>query len=92
VSAKTGAGIGELRAFLLARGSAGSRTPGLPVLAALDGASAALRAALAPPAGSPDELRCAELQRALQLLGQLGTSHAPEDLLDRIFGRFCLGK
>jgi tRNA U34 5-carboxymethylaminomethyl modifying GTPase MnmE/TrmE len=40
----------------------------------------------------PHELLCHDLQRALAALARIDGTHSPEDLLDRIFGRFCLGK
>jgi tRNA U34 5-carboxymethylaminomethyl modifying GTPase MnmE/TrmE len=33
-----------------------------------------------------------ELQRAIAALGHIGENVAAEELLDRIFARFCIGK
>ena len=38
------------------------------------------------------ELASADLELALQELDAIDGTHSPEDLLDRIFARFCLGK
>jgi len=96
-SAFDGAGIGELRSFLQERSAGGMREPGWPVRAAAVAARRALaRVLAASPAVSP-ELLGAELQEALAELSVIdaaghGDSHSAEPLLDRIFGRFCLGK
>ena len=41
---------------------------------------------------APAELVAEELRLALAPLGELVGELTPEDLLDQIFGRFCLGK
>lgn len=89
VSARTGVGIAALREFLLARGAAGAGAACAPLRERLQQACAAARSALSAPMG---ELVGADLAFALQELGAIDGSHSPEDLLDRIFGRFCLGK
>ena len=33
-----------------------------------------------------------DLQAALRALDAIGPTHSPEQLLDRIYARFCLGK
>jgi tRNA U34 5-carboxymethylaminomethyl modifying GTPase MnmE/TrmE len=48
------------------------------------------RARAVPPSDS--ELVAAELQGALRALDGIAGGHSPEQLLDRIYGRFCLGK
>jgi tRNA U34 5-carboxymethylaminomethyl modifying GTPase MnmE/TrmE len=48
------------------------------------------RALTALPAGP--EVVAVELQSALRSLDGIGGTHSAEDLLDRIYGRFCLGK
>lgn len=53
---------------------------------ALEGARGALEE------GSPEELVSLDLRRALEHLGELTGEHYSEDLLDRIFQDFCVGK
>jgi tRNA modification GTPase len=89
VSARTGAGIGALREFLLERGSAGAGVACAPLRERIQQACAAARSALSAQLG---ELAGADLELALQELGAIDGTHSPEDLLDRIFSRFCLGK
>ena len=43
-------------------------------------------------AGAPGEIVALELRDALRALEELLGMHASEDLLDRIFARFCVGK
>jgi tRNA modification GTPase len=62
------------------------------VRAAVAAAAQGIAGVLGAEAGAPHELLCADLQRALGALSTVDGSHSPEDLLDRIFGRFCLGK
>ena len=52
-----------------------------------DGLAAAVDAADLQP-----EVSAAELQAALRALDGIGGEHSAEHLLDRIYGRFCLGK
>lgn len=42
--------------------------------------------------GSPEELIALDLRQALDPLGELTGEHYSEDLLDRIFQEFCIGK
>ena len=57
------------------------------------GAADALDNALACAEGAGgDELIAAEIRRALFELGQIAGAVYTDDLLDRIFGRFCIGK
>ena len=88
-SAHTGQGLGELRAFLLRHARTGARDAGAPVRHALvRAATALLRAASA----TAPELCSQDLQEALRAFDDIDGSHGVEDLLDRIYGRFCLGK
>jgi tRNA modification GTPase len=93
VSAKTGAGLAELRAAIrlrLAGGPAGGRfRVSLRQQAALADAEAALDRALA---ASGAEFAALDLRAALSALGTVSGRDVGEDLLDRIFSRFCLGK
>ena len=42
--------------------------------------------------GLPEDFVCIGLRAALSALGELTGENATEDLLDRIFGEFCIGK
>lgn len=98
VSAVTGAGLEALRRALLERlGASHSETSaaalwlvherGLEDLAAaLERARSGLLEAL------PLDLVAEDLRAALTALGAVRGRTLPEDLLDRIFARFCLGK
>jgi len=89
-SARSGLGLRELAAHLgtLARGSVVDA--GGPLRAALHTAHDAVARALALADGP--EVVAVELQAALRALGGIGGAHSPEQLLDRIYARFCLGK
>jgi len=89
-SARSGAGLAALRAHLARAATAGVVDAGGPLRAALGSALAALDRALAAAAGP--ELVAVDLQAALRSLDAIGGIHTPEDLLDRIYARFCLGK
>lgn len=92
-SARTGAGLEELTTFLRNRAAAGAREVGGPLREAVGlSLEAARRAAGAAAAGAGTELIAADLQQALVALDRIDGRHSPEHLLDRIFGRFCLGK
>jgi tRNA modification GTPase len=94
VSAVTGLGMDALRDRLDAL-AFGVQTPGasLALTARHLDAIAAARAILARanPA-QPGELLAAELRESLDALGQVLGAIAPDDLLGRIFGKFCIGK
>lgn len=84
-------GLEPLRDLLLRSGAAGVVDAGGPLRSALSAAVLAIeRARVAAPLGA--ELVALELQAALAALDGIGGSHSPEHLLDRIYGRFCLGK
>jgi len=94
VSARTGAGLPELVRALGALVSGGAladvaarHSRGLAAaLAAVDEAQALARA------GWPLDAVASTLRGALDALDDLAGRTTPEDLLDRIFARFCLGK
>lgn len=88
VSAVAGTGLTELRAFLRDQVAAGP-VPGSPVRTSLQGA---LRALDAAAARTEPELVAIDLQAALAALDGVAGRHSAEDVLDRIFARFCLGK
>ncbi len=93
VSSQTGQGIEALREDLMKRPALGPMSGGQRV-------SDRLRESLAPLAramsggqsGQLAELIALELQVVLQALDAVHGRSSPEDLLDRIFSRFCLGK
>jgi tRNA modification GTPase len=98
VSALSGAGVGDLRATLgeqLER-SRGESPPALsnPRHAeALARARAALsRASRAAAKSEPGEILALELREALTTIGEVTGRSVGDDLLDRIFSRFCVGK
>jgi tRNA modification GTPase len=99
VSATTGAGLEELRAAMahaLGAGEAGGLAGAVanPRHAdALGLARAALaRAATAAARGEPGEFVAMELRESLAALGEVTGRRASEELLERIFARFCIGK
>jgi len=95
VSARTGAGMGLLRARLAAEARALTDRAGPPPLtrarhraALLEAATCLTRAADAELA----ELRAEDLRLALRALGRITGQVGVEDLLDTIFRHFCIGK
>ena len=100
VSAITGVGLDAMRAALAELAGAGAAgSSGGPVAAhprhvdALERARAALdRAAQAAAVGACGEIVAFELREALDAIGEVSGRRASEELLDRIFSRFCIGK
>jgi len=99
VSARTGEGLAALRAAIRARlaGSAaldaGDVGPNARHRACLERASDALsRARATLGGGAPPDLAAIDLRAALDALGDVVGATTPDDLLDRIFARFCIGK
>jgi tRNA modification GTPase len=99
VSARTGRGLSELREALgrlLERGAGESgplRELSLRHEAALREARLRLASGLAAQrAGASFELLSEDLQRALAALDEISGASTREDVLDRIFARFCIGK
>ena len=97
VSAKTGFGLDALRAAIAARLGLVEAEGELLVLArhkeALEAAATLLADAAALAAGGRDaELVAARTREALVALGGITGETATEDLLDRIFSAFCVGK
>jgi tRNA modification GTPase len=96
-SAVTGAGLDSLRALLADR-ARGRRQPALaPSLSRcahhVDACLVNLRRAHALVLeDDPPELLALELREALEQLGAMVGAVYTEDLLDRIFSRFCIGK
>ncbi len=99
VSSVTGAGLPELLAAL-AKLLGADRAGGLAGAVAnprhtdaLSRSRAALeRAAGVAQSGAPGEIVALELREALAAMGEVTGRNASEDLLDRIFARFCIGK
>lgn len=101
VSALTGAGMEDLRRRAISRLGILEREPGAALLKrqrdALERAAQELslalsgREPLAPELWAP-EVRASALRRALAALGEITGETATEDLLDRIFSKFCVGK
>lgn len=98
-SALTGAGLSELRAAILqalARPAAETRVVSSTALrcrASLQAAASALRVATELAASqASDEWIAAELRLALDDLGQVVGAIYTDDILDRVFSRFCIGK
>jgi tRNA modification GTPase len=95
VSALTGAGIPALRAALTEWAAEATR-PGEPALlshARHRAAFADAAAALAEAAASDDPvLRTEHLRRAAHAFGRIAGRIDVDDVLDRIFSRFCIGK
>ncbi len=98
VSARTGEGIGDLLAAVAAA-LAGSGPIEHPVMSdarhgqALLGALAALEGAdRAVASGVPDELVLEDLRDALHHVGSITGEMSPDELYDRIFSAFCVGK
>ncbi|MFH5806521.1 tRNA modification GTPase [Alienimonas sp. DA493] len=97
VSAATGAGLAELKTALAAaleRAEPRRHLTGATAArggAALNEAAAALEAAAAT-VELGDELVAAELRTAIDALGEVLGVVYHDDLLGRIFGRFCIGK
>jgi tRNA modification GTPase len=90
-SSVTKDGVAELRDAL--RLTAGSSTvdAGGPLRSAMQAALDSVRRAVDAASMAP-ELAAAELQAALRAIQGIAGDHSPEQLLDRIYGRFCLGK
>ena len=89
----TGQGLEQLRRFLLQRVGGGPSGRGNRVRDIL--ARSRLRladAVTATESGEPVEIVAVELGEVLGLLDEVHGRSTPEDLLDRIFSRFCLGK
>jgi tRNA modification GTPase len=97
VSALTGDGVDRLRQVLRellvaqVEGTGIGRETAARQALALDGLLVELSAALEALEGGL-ELAAEHLARAQSALGSLGGESTPEDVLDRIFSRFCLGK
>lgn len=99
VSAHTGEGLASLRAAIVDALGAREQLTDAPAvtnarhLALLEDAGAAvLRGAEALAHGAPEELALADLQDARGLLDEVVGRRTADDVLTRIFERFCIGK
>ena len=99
VSARTGRGFDRLRSELrrvLAGGTAPRETPmvtNLRHIELLERAGSALAAAAAAAErGAAEEFVLEDLQRARGALEELTGKRTPDDVLQHIFDRFCIGK
>jgi tRNA modification GTPase len=96
-SAVTGAGLESLRELLAERARSHARPPLAPSLSRCRHHVAACLAHLRQAHSvalfqEPPELLAMELRGALDQLGEMVGAVYTEDLLDRIFSRFCIGK
>ena len=95
LSAKTGAGVPELRARILVELRLDAALEEDEFMAhgrQLDALTRARDALVRAPAAAGGELLAEELRAARAALGDLIGEFAADDLLGEIFGRFCLGK
>jgi len=101
VSAKTGAGLVELRRELTNaldveprrdRPAITNLRHVLLVEQAQEALTRARAAAIGPDAMLPEEFLLADLQSARAALEEISGRRAPDDLLAHIFARFCVGK
>jgi tRNA modification GTPase len=97
-SSRTGEGLGELKQVIAARLHELAADSVVVNTAArcsesLELAAAALsRACELVANGAGEELVAAEVRTALDGLGQVAGATYTDDVLDRVFGRFCIGK
>jgi tRNA modification GTPase len=99
ISAKQGSGLEHLRREIAVRLSATDRLHDTPAVtntrhvALLSKALAALqRAAAAAREGTPEEFVAADLAEARARLEEVTGARTPDDVLEAIFSRFCIGK
>ncbi len=100
ISAKTGAGIAELRAAIRAQliGAGAETSDGVMIMnvrhqTALDRAAEALgQAAGSVAAGMAAELVAVDIRAAADALGEITGAITTDEILERIFSEFCIGK
>jgi tRNA modification GTPase len=101
VSARTGAGMSELRDYIAGLAAAAVRSAratasvvaGERQVNALSMARGhAEYAASALASDAPLEVVAGSIRAAVEALGEITGSHITEQVLDRIFSRFCIGK
>jgi tRNA modification GTPase len=101
ISARSGSGLDELQAAMVDRlgGNGGAdvgedvviterrhREALLRALAAMEHAKGAVET------GAPLECLALEIREGLSALGQITGETTPDEILDQIFSRFCIGK
>lgn len=96
-SAATGNGIAQLKATIAAKSKDRPRSPLAPSLSRcrhhIDACLACLRRAHAVALEEdPPEILALEIRSTLDELGAMAGTVFTDDLLDRIFSRFCIGK
>ncbi len=96
-SAVTGAGIAELRSVLIEKARQRKQPALAPSLSRcrhhVDTCLQQLaQARNLVDVGEPDELVALEIRESLEQLGEIVGAVYSDDLLDRIFSRFCIGK
>ncbi len=99
-SSRTGAGLAELKEAMAAQVLTDSNAESGVVTATLLRCRESLRTAAASlsqafelaAAGTGEEIVAAEIRTALDQLGQVVGAVYTDDILDRVFSRFCLGK
>ncbi len=99
ISAKTGQGLDALEAEITQRFPTGSQTAAQPLLtnvrqygAAARAKEALGRASTGLSEGLPPDLLLIDVEEALSALGELSGTTLREDITNRIFERFCVGK
>lgn len=98
VSAKTGAGLDALKAELTRRLTEGAPLEGVVLTRArhrdvvLRAADAFADASRAIGEEASPELPASDIRAALAALGEITGETTPEDVLDVVFSRFCIGK
>ena len=100
LSAKTGAGVEDLRAAIRSQlvGAGGETADGVMVTnirhqAALERAGESLRhAAQSSAAGLAAELLAIDIRAAADALGEITGAITTDEILERIFAEFCIGK
>ena len=99
VSALVGRGLEELKGAILERALGRAADGSEEVLvsterqrALLEDAAAAAERAAAVALERPPEIVALELREAATRLGQITGEEVGEDMLDRLFARFCIGK
>ena len=92
-------GLGELRTALRANLWTGEQLRDTPALSNLRHiellqrtAAGLKRATAAAATATPEELILADLQEAREALEEITGKRTPDDVLQRIFERFCIGK
>src|SRR5262249_50557516 len=100
VSAKTGAGLADLKRRVVEQVAQGGAIPeNYPVLTSVRHRDALLKAGeslhLARESicdGRPADLVAVDVQDSLDYVGGITGAVTSEEVLDRIFGEFCIGK